>query len=1068
MEKFLLALTVFCLLSFPLNAQQKTITGTVTSSVQGEGVMPGVSVSVKGTVIGITTGIDGRYSLAIPQNAETLVFTYIGMKRQEVLIGNRSVIDVIMVPDVMGLNEVVVTAFGVSREKKAMGYAVQDVKNDVIERAGNTDFAGAMQGKISGVDIKPSSGMPGASSQVLIRGARSFSGNNAPLYVVDGMPISSNSDIQSGSGGSFSTAGYGVTGSDISNRAVDLNPADIESINVLKGQAAAALYGIRASNGVILITTKSGRNNSIGKPVISMSHTSAYSQVSRTPDYQQTYAQGLGGIYTPNSSSSWGPKIVDLPDDPVNGGNANGHPGKYYVPQLELGGVADPWVAPQVFNNWDGYFRTGYSATTNITVSQATQEGSFALGLSETSQKGVALASGMDRWNAKASAERKFGKNFSTGFSGNFSRTDIDKLPTANDAALAGVLGAPVSYNLKGYPYVLPGDPYTDIYYRGGAWDNPYWSAEHTVFNEKTDRFFGNGYLNFTAKITDKFDLKMRYQLGTDVYTTHFKDVFEYGHAGSTGMIDNYGISSFTVNSLFTSNFDWDITDDLTLNAMVGNEFDQGSQKTYSEHGEDFNFGGWPHVRNANLVTADESFFMNRTVGFFGSLSLSWNSIIFLGATGRNDFVSTMPANNRSFFYPSVSASFVFSELNAVKNLDWISFAKLRASYAEVGQAGAYIPNYFTTPNLSYSGGWFTGFPIQYPMGGISAYIPNNIQFDPNLVPQNTKSVEIGGELKFFENRLGIDYTFSRQVVVDQIFQVPLAGSTGARALLMNGGRVHTLSHEVILYLTPVSLRSFQWDLNFNFSKIDNYVDELAPGVESITLGGFTTPQVRAGIGNTFPVIYGTSFARHANGKILVDDDPASANYGFPVTGEPAVIGIVSPDFILGGNTTLRYKTVSLSALFEWKQGGQMYSGSNGLLDFYGLSAKTEDRESTFIYDGVKSDGSPNDIVRGGPLDPRALEMLHQNVLTNIDEYYIYDNSFVKLRELSLKYTPSKRLFGNLNLGVSAFLRNMLLWTALPNLDPESSQGNTNMGGSFERFTVPQTTTYGITLDITF
>ncbi len=1066
MRKTLLLTLVFCWFGLYANAQQKIISGTVTSSVQGEGALIGVSVSVKGTTTGIITDANGKYSLAVPANATTLVFSYIGMKKQEIEIDNRSVIDLIMDPDILGLEEVVVTAFGVSREKKAVGYAVQDVKNDVIERTGNTDLAGAMQGKISGIDIKPSSGMPGASSQITIRGARSFTGNNSPLYVVDGMPISSTADIQSGTNGDFSVVGAGVSGSDISNRAVDINPADIESVTVLKGQAAAALYGIRASNGVILITTKSGRNNKIGKPVVSVSHTSAFSQVSRTPDYQTTYAQGTNGNYVPNSSLSWGPKIVNLPDDPTYGGNANGHPGKFLVPQLETGQIEDPWVTPQIFNNWERYFQTGYSATNNVNVSQATENGNFALGISQTSQTGVAKASGMNRWNAKASAETKLGKNFSAGFSANFSRTDIDKLPTANDAALAGVLGAPVSYNLRDYPYYVPGDVYRQIYYRGGSWDNPYWAAEHTVFNEKTDRFFGNGYINFSARLGEKMDLKVRYQLGSDAYNTSYQDIFEYGHAGTTGMIDNYGITSFTVNSLLTTNLEWKISSDLLFNAMIGNEFDHNKAKTYSEHGEEFNFGGWAHIRNANIVTANESFNQNRTVGFFGSLSLQWKSLLFLNTTGRYDIVSTMPTNNRSFFYPSVSFSFVASELVAVKNIDWISFAKLRLSYAEVGQAGAYVENYYDTPD--YSGGWWMGSPILYPVGGINSYIPNNVQYDPNLVPQNTKSYELGADLKFFRNRLGIDYTYSYQNVVDQIFSVPLAGSTGIRALLMNGGKVHTSSHEVVLYMTLLDLKDFQWDFNFNFSKIDNYVDELAEGVESIFIGGFTTPQVRAGIGDTYPVIYGDSFLRNEEGKIVVEEDPSSPNYGFPLTGEPDVIGKVSPDFILGAGTNFIYKNWSLNALFEWKQGGQMYSGSNGLLDYYGLSARTEDRESTFIYDGVKSDGTPNDIARGGPNDPYALQSLHTNILTNIDEYYIYDNSFVKLRELSLMYRPANMLFNKVYLGVSVFARNILLWTALPNLDPESSQGNTNMGGAFERFTVPQTTTFGFNLDLTF
>jgi TonB-linked SusC/RagA family outer membrane protein len=1065
MRKLLLLIFVFCGLSYSLMAQQKIVTGTVTGAEDGQPVI-GCTVQIKGTTAGTSTDVDGKYSLAVPEDATTLIFSYIGMKKTEVEIGARSIVDVSLEPDIKGLDEVVVTALGISREKKALGYAVQDVKSDVIQRAGNTDLAGAMQGKIAGIDIKPSSGMPGASSQMVIRGARSFTGNNTPLYVVDGMPISSTSDIQAGAGGDFSIQGDGITGADISNRAIDINPSDIESIDILKGQAAAALYGIRASNGVVIITTKSGKNNAIGKPVITMSHISSFSKVSRTPDYQTTYAQGNYGTYVPNASLSWGPKITDLPDDPTYGGNNNGHPGMFYVPQLEAGQL-DPWVTPQVFNSWKDYFKTGYSMTNNIGVSQAAEKGNFAFGLTQTSQSGIADPSGMQRWNAKASAERTFGNNFSVGFNSNFSKTDIDKLSSGNDASLAGVLSAPASYNLKDYPYFVPGDPYTQIYYRGvNPFDNPLWAAKHNIFNEKTDRFFGNGYINYKATLNEKMKIRVRYQLGIDTYTTHFQDIFEYGHAANTGYMDNYGITSSTVNSLLTANYDWIISNNLTMNAMLGNEFNQGNYKTYSEHGEDFNFGGWSHISNANIVTANESKSKDRTVGFFYNMSLSYKSLLFLNTTGRNDIVSTMPTNNRTFFYPSVSLSFVPSELDLIKNSEWISFAKFRVSYAEVGQAGQYYKNYFTTPN--YTGSWWSGSPILYPLGGINSYIPNNIQFDPKLKPQNTKSYEIGADLKFLNNRVGIDYTFSRQNVVDQIFTVPLAGSTGATYLLMNGGKVHTVSNEVVLYLTPVSKSNFQWDMNFNFSKIDNMVDELAPGVESIYLGGFNIPQVRAGIGATFPVIYGTSYVRDDNNNIVVEDNPGAWNNGFPRIGDPKVIGSVSPDFILGGGTTLSYKGLSLSALVEWKSGGKMYSGSNGLLDNYGMSARTEDRESTFIFNGVKPDGTPNDIVRGGPSDPRALQDLYTNDLYNIDEYFIYDNSFVKLRELSLRYKPSKKVFSKVDLGVSLFARNILIWTALPNFDPESSQGNTNMGGAFERFSMPQTTNYGFSIDLTF
>ncbi|MBW6537715.1 MAG: SusC/RagA family TonB-linked outer membrane protein [Mariniphaga sp.] len=1050
--------------SLAVNAQTRVITGKVTSA-EDDSPIPGVSILVMGTTLGTVTDIDGNYSLQVPEGAQNLVFSFVGMAAQEVAIAGRSVINIVLQPQTIGVDEVVVTALGIRRDKKALGYSVQAVGEEELARTGNANLLGAMQGKIAGVDIKPSSGMPGASSQLVIRGARSFTGNNTPLYVVDGMPISSTP--------SYGT-GNSVTGTDYANRALDINPADIESIDILKGQSAAALYGIRASNGVILITTKSGRGMAIGKPVVTINHNSSFDVVSRTPDYQTTYAQGSYGAYNPGTSFSWGPKIVDLPNDPLRGGNTTNtftnrdgmQQGKFYVPQLEQGGL-NPWVTPQVFNNWDDYFQTGYTTSNNISVSQATQEGNFALGFSLTDQSGIALATGMTRYTAKAAGERNLNRNFKVGYNANYAKSDIDKLSGANDGSLTGVLAAPSSYNLKGYPYHYPGDPYRQIYFRGGSFDNSYWIPDNNSFNEKTERFFGNAYVDFNTLLTDGMNLGVRYQAGIDTHTTHVQNIFGYGSRGnSRGVISNFGQTDAGFNSTATANLDWTISDDLEFNAMLGNEINHGAYKSYSESGTNFNFGGWNHIGNASIQTANESQSEGREVGFFGSLALSWRSMLFLNATGRNDIVSIMPRGNRSYFYPSVSLGFVLTELPGIQDATWLSFAKLRASYAEVGQAGRYYENFYVTPG--YGGGFFLSAPIQYPVGGINSYVPSTSMYDPNLKPQNTVSYEFGVDLKFFNNRFGIDYTYSRQDVTDQIFAVPLAGSTGASSLVMNGGAVQTDAHEIMMYVTPVKTRDFQWDLNFNFAAIENNVLELAEGVESIFLGGFVTPQVRAGIGNTYPVIYGTSFVRDDNGNLVVTDSPGAWNHGMPQTGEPGVIGEVSPDFILGGTSTFTYKTVSLSAVFEWKNGGEMYSGSNGLLDLYGMSAVTEDRESTFIFEGVKPDGTPNDIVRGGPNDPRALQDLYTNVLSNVDEYYIHENSFVKLRELSLRYKFAKPIYKTLNVGVSLYSRNILLWTALRNLDPETSQGNNNMGGSFERFSLPQTTSYGFGLDITF
>src|SRR5690554_1867708 len=389
-----------------VEAQVRRISGTVTSAEDGAGI-PGVSVVVKGTTLGTITNIDGEYQLDVPNDAETLVFSFVGMRAVEQPISG-SVINVLMEPETIGVEEVVVTALGIQRERKALGYSVQGVDDEELARTGNPNLLGAMQGKIAGVDIRPSSGMPGASSQIVIRGARSFTGNNTPLYIVDGMPIASTSPYSTGNS---------VTGSDVANRAIDINPADIESIDILKGQAASALYGIRASNGVVIITTKSGRGNVVGRPVVTINHNSSFDVVSRNPDFQTTYAQGVNGAYNPTASQSWGPKIADLPNDPARGGNTDNQftqrdrtqSGKYYVPQLDQAGL-DPWLIPQVYNNWTDYFQTGYTNSNNINVSQANKDGNFSIGFSYTDQSGIALATGMTRYNAKANGERNLNK----------------------------------------------------------------------------------------------------------------------------------------------------------------------------------------------------------------------------------------------------------------------------------------------------------------------------------------------------------------------------------------------------------------------------------------------------------------------------------------------------------------------------------------------------------------------------------------------------------------------------------------------------------------------------------
>jgi len=654
---------------------------------------------------------------------------------------------------------------------------------------------------------------------------------------------------------------------------------------------------------------------------------------------------------------------------------------------------------------------------------------------------------------------------------------DILKAPGANDALVATVFGAPPSYNLKGIPYAFPGDPARQILYRATNFNNPYWAVNNNKFSEKTNRFFGNTFIEFTPAISDDGNktLTIRYQAGADAYTTHLQDYHEVGSqrtslTAASGRISNRGVSVANFNSLLTAVYDMSFLDDFKLNVLVGNEINHQNSKNYSMTGSNFNFYGWPHINNATIKDASESQWQNRTVGVFASAMLSYKDMIYLNATGRQDVVSTMPRGNRTFFYPSVSLGFVATELEALKSNEILSFAKLRASFAQVGQAGNYYENFYVVP--SYTGGFWLGNPIQYPMAGVVSYIPSNTLYDPNLKPQNTSSYELGGDFRFLNNLFGIDYTFSRQDVKDQIFPVPLAGSTGAAQLVMNGGSIYTETHELVLIANPIRTRDLDWTINLNYTQMENMVTALAPGVESIFLGGFVTPQVRANIGSTFPVIFGTQFRKDDQGRVLVDErefigTDRNANYGFPMAGSPGVIGIVSPDFVLGAGTSLRYKNITLSALIDWKHGGQMYHGTNGVLTYnFGLMKETEDRTNPFIYPGFKADGTPNDIQRGGAEDHMAYFQLNANVLGGIDEALVFNNSFLKLRELSLTYKLPRVM--SFDITASAFARNFLLWTNLPNFDPEASQGNTNMGGAFERFTTPQASSVGLGLNIVF
>ncbi len=1054
MEKRLMTF-IACLFLFIGSALAQTqVSGTVTSSEDGSPVI-GASIKVVGTNTGTVTDADGNFSLNVPAGAK-LEVTYLGMQPKTVKASNN--LKVVLDTDNKALDEVVVTAMGISRDKKALGYASQKLGAEDLNISGTSSLASAMQGKLTGVDIRQSSGAPGASAQIVIRGARSFSGDNTPLYVVDGMPIASSADY---------TTGASVTGADQANRSIDINPDDIESIDVLKGQAASALYGIRASNGVILITTKRGKANG-GRPVITFSTDLSAQTVSRKFERQTVYAQGNGvDNYDPTSSASWGPKITELANDPVYGGNTDNeftqrygkHAGQYYNPKYAAAGL-DGWATPQVYDNVGDFFNTGFTQNSNFGISQKKGNLAYSFGIGDTYQTGIVPSTGMMRTTARGSVDFEINKEWKTGFSANYSSTKITSAPGANSGIINVVYSAPAEYNLKGTPYCSPTDPTSQILFRSTSFNNPYWWADNDEYSQRTNRVFGNAYVEFRPNFNwdkERYNLVFREQAGIDVYTTNNSTIAEVGSAyNKSGEVENYGVQHNIFNNLFTANFtakfgaeqQWD------FGALLGSEFNHDYQRYWDYDGTNLLFYGQPTIANTTVKAYTSEYMASeRTVGFFGQLSLSYANQVYLTVTGRNDIVSTMPRGNRSFFYPSVSLGWLFTELPALKDNHILSYGKLRASFAQVGQAGHYYANYYSVP--TYGSGMYTFTPFSYPNNGVSAYAPYYIKYDPNLKPQNTVNWEFGADLNFFNNRIRLEYTASYQDIKDQIFDVPTAGSTGYQYLRTNAGEMTTWSHELSLNASIIQTKDWNLDLGINYTTLTNKVKSLADGVESIFLGGFTQPQVRAQAGYTYPIIYGTAFKRDDEGRLLLDDN------GLPQgTADSQPLGECTPDFNMGFNLKARWKRLTLSATMDWQKGGKMYNGTLLTLNYFGATKESlEYHEGTMVVDGIiESTGQKSAKV----VSKQAYWMAYNDVT----EAGIYDRSYLKLRDVTLNYQLPK--LGNFDISIYGFARNILLWSKMKDLDPESSQGNGNMSGCFERFSLPNTSSFGGGFKITF
>jgi TonB-linked SusC/RagA family outer membrane protein len=1052
-----------------VNAQTKSVTGKVTSSEDDQPV-PGVSVSIKGTTIGTITNLDGEFILSVPQDAKTLVFSFIGMKNQEVSIGTQTSFSVQMETDVVGIDEVVVTALGMSSEKKSLAYSAQSVSSEVLSTQPNADIVNSLAGRTSGVQIISSAGDAGASTYITIRGAASITGNNQPLFVVNGMPI-----ISGGGSG-------GVDGVTTSSRSIDLNPEDIESVTVLKGGAATALYGVRAANGVLIITTKSGKNLTTRKIEF---HTSVgFDQISQTQERQTKWAQGNNGVWIGGNANSYGPKISELEydGDPTykwdpNGklvakGAGNGTPAQYY----------DPYE----------FFQTGMTTNNRLNISSGNDNSSYYFSVSNLNQEGIVPNNEFGRTTMRLNATTKLDKRITLGTDFAYTNSTATQLQKGSNVSgvMLGLVRTAASFD-NSAGYIFP-DGTQRNYRNGGGYDNPYWVSNKIAFDENVNRFTGSTNLNIN--FTDYLDLV--YNVGIDWYNRRYQNTFAINsRAYPTGYMDEYMNYSGIFNSDLLLKFNKDLNEKINLKVTVGNNFYSSFSKYLYGDATVLEIQDFYQLSNSANNTVSTGIGNYRTMALFGDINFAYDNMLYVTVTGRNDWSTTMPEANLSAFYPSVGVGFVFTELEALQGNNILSFGKLRGSIARTANiAGAYnTTNYF---NAAGAGdGWTNG--VVFPYQGSAGFAVSNGLGNSDLKHETMDSWEIGTELRFLKSRIGLDLAYFYNKNTDLLMSVPIAASSGFTSAYMNAATMESKGIEITFDAGIVKSKDFNWDILANFTKIKNTVLELAPGVENLFLGGFTTPQVRAVAGEDYGSIFGEDWTRDAEGNILINDDPTD-DYrdGYPWTnpsGEMVPLGNVNPDWIANITNTLTYKNISLSFLLDIKKGGQMYNGTHFTMNSFGTSKATENREVYYtaegtidfdktpsenivVFDGVyghlDADGNPvssgKDNVTPVVLDQKWFQGNGGNFGGGPASAAIEPTDWIRLRDVTLSYNlpiKNKIIKDAMIYGTG---KNLLLFTPYSGIDPETNLQGASNGQGMDYFNNPGTKSYMVGLKVTF
>jgi len=1040
-----------------VNAQSKSISGKVFSVDDGQPVI-GATVLVKGTTIGTITDTDGRFIINLPGNSKTLVISFVGMKTVEIEAKNN--ISIKLELDARQIEEVVVTAVGIKRSQKSLGYAASTMAPEDALNKSQPDFLKELQGTVAGVDVRSSQGTPGAATRIQIRGNSSFFGDNQPLIIVDGVPLS-NQQLETTS----QTNGGGAYSSGFSS----IDPNDIASMTVLKGSAAAALYGSRASNGVVIVKTKSGNtSNTKRKLEVTLNTSWSTESVANLPDYQNLY--GAGSNFTAaNSNGSWGAKFGSKGNDSIAVQNSLWT--KYY-PNLFPSSGNIPYVAQP--NNVRDLFQTGLVAENSLNFAGGNGKSAFNATLSNLTQRGYIPNTTYGRSSISVGGSSELANGFSIRGSVSYTNTNQEgsqfgeNQNSGSASSFARTLFLARNWNLANLPYQTPAG--LPISTNNSQYDNPLWDFQHNTVTSKVDRTMAN----FGAEYKIFNWLTASYSLGANIYQLSRKEIIDIGSraAGGLGDIltDKYRTSELESNFLLTAQKDL-FDDNFSIKLILGHNLNDRTSARTGIDGSAISVPGIYMQTNTKTQTVllDETT-QRRLVGVFGDLTIGYKNYAFLNVSGRNDWSSTLPLFSRSYFYPAVSGSFIFSDALDIKN-DIFSYGKLRAGWAKVGRdADPY--------SLIDTYGVLTAFNSQA-RAGISATTDN-----PNLKPEFTQEVELGTQLDFFNRRLAFDLTWYNKISTNQLASISLPPSSGYTNYYTNFGKIQNTGIELDVVGKVIDSKDFKWSLHFTFTKNKNTVLELAPGVDRIPLStllqGSTnlSPYLEAGM--PYGYLRGNKAYRDGQGHLLVD--PTT---GFLLNPDPTetMIGDPNPDYKMGLGTTVNYKNFFLTAHFDFTHGGDIYSTTLNLLLGRGVTKDTQDREHTWVIPGYY--GDPN---TGKPmLDASGKEIANTIQVTTNDLYFgnsfaingapefsIFDATVLRFREFTLGYDVPKKMisntpFGSATLSFSAYN----LWYYAPNVpkysnfDPEvNSYGSTVQG--VELSAAPTTRRFGVNLKLTF